>query len=123
MRVCVCVPIVDRALAGACVRQHARASRFVCTQQQRCWVYVCVCSPTPPSTLLTPHTPKPFIHPDKPPGCKNRLGRAQRVSIRSLGWDGQLTIDGITMIPFNFGVQVRTLFAREGRHMSVMHAV
>jgi len=27
------------------------------------------------------------------------------VSIRSLGWDGQLTIDGITSIPFNFGVQ------------------
>ncbi len=40
-------------------------------------------------------------------GCKNRLGRAQRLSIRSLGWDGQLTIDGITMIPFNFGVQVK----------------
>lgn len=33
------------------------------------------------------------------------MGRAQRVSIRSLGWDGQLTIDGITSIPFNFGVQ------------------
>jgi hypothetical protein len=33
------------------------------------------------------------------------VGRAQRVSIRSLGWDGQLTIDGITSIPFNFGVQ------------------
>lgn len=27
------------------------------------------------------------------------------MSIRSLGWDGQLTIDGITSIPFNFGVQ------------------
>ncbi|KAM3567491.1 hypothetical protein VYU27_010366, partial [Nannochloropsis oceanica] len=38
-------------------------------------------------------------------GCKNRLGRAHRVSLRSLGWDGQLTIDGITCIPFNFGVQ------------------
>ena len=32
-------------------------------------------------------------------------GRAQKVSLRSLGWDGQLTIDGITCIPFNFGVQ------------------
>lgn len=37
--------------------------------------------------------------------CLCSVGRAQRVSIRSLGWDGQLTIDGITSIPFNFGVQ------------------
>lgn len=59
---------------------------------RRLWMCECVYTPTT-------HTIQP--------GCKNRLGRAQRVSIRSLGWDGQLTIDGITMIPFNFGVQVR----------------
>ena len=38
-------------------------------------------------------------------GCKRRQGRAKRVSLRSMGWDGQLTIDGITSLPFNFGVQ------------------
>jgi hypothetical protein len=49
-----------------------------------------------------------------------RVGRAQRVSIRSLGWDGQLTIDGITSIPFNFGVQgiVEVGAAPPSRHMT-----
>ena len=31
------------------------------------------------------------------------------MSLRSLGWDGQLTIDGITCIPFQYGYACRLL--------------
>jgi len=38
-------------------------------------------------------------------GVKHRLGRAERISIRSLGWEAKLVMDGLTSIPLNFGVQ------------------
>lgn len=38
-------------------------------------------------------------------GCKRRAARGKRVSIRSLSWNGQLNLDGVTDFPFNFGVQ------------------
>ena len=38
-------------------------------------------------------------------GCKRRYARGKRVSVRSLSWNGQLNLDGVTDYPFNFGVQ------------------
>jgi hypothetical protein len=38
-------------------------------------------------------------------GCKRRSARGKRVSVRSLSWNGQLNLDGVTDFPFNFGVQ------------------
>mmetsp|Transcript_37427 Transcript_37427/g.47723 ORF Transcript_37427/g.47723 Transcript_37427/m.47723 type:complete len:693 (+) Transcript_37427:164-2242(+) len=38
-------------------------------------------------------------------GVQQRFGHADRISIRSLGWQASLVIDGLTAIPLNFGVQ------------------
>lgn len=37
--------------------------------------------------------------------CKRRRARGKRVSIRSLSWNGEINMDGVTDFPFNFGVQ------------------
>lgn len=37
--------------------------------------------------------------------CKHRRARGKRVSIRSLSWNGEMNMDGVTDFPFNFGVQ------------------
>ena len=47
---------------------------------------------------------EPIIN--KSHSCKRRQGQANRISIRTLSWEGQISIDGVTTIPFKFGSQV-----------------